>query len=384
MIRALSVTCVSLLCVGLAGSTALAAKPSIAVLGLEVVDPGGTPTPRDTEVAKQLTNGLRQRARAGTGMYQYAPGSEKELIDEKLLNNCSSEAVSCMVAIGRQVGADRLVYGKIERLSRGYQVTIQLLDVTNGKRERPVVDMIALSEASGSNLQVEAKRIYAKLTGETGVGSLVVKVSGADRGVIDIDGSPQGTITSGTGEVSGLSEGRHRLTVEIGGFHRWEKTIQITAGQTTNVPVDDLERSEVVPDGGSGDGLTGTGSDGGIGIHKPAGGGSHATTWKAVGWGALAVSAVAGGVWAYSYAANISSYKANTYSVTDFTNPPMGSTDPSMFANSDNCGNTALRNGTGKGNKAFDKACSSYSITKIAIPVTISFGIAGIGALIWA
>ena len=48
MIRALSLTCLALVLVGLGGSAAFAGKPSIAVLGLEVVDQNGTPTAAET------------------------------------------------------------------------------------------------------------------------------------------------------------------------------------------------------------------------------------------------------------------------------------------------------------------------------------------------
>ncbi len=44
-----------------------ASKPTIAVLGLEPIDPSGNPTPADAAFAKELTEGLRSRAKAGTG-----------------------------------------------------------------------------------------------------------------------------------------------------------------------------------------------------------------------------------------------------------------------------------------------------------------------------
>ena len=62
------------------------AKDTIAVLGLEVIDAHGTPTVQDTQVAKDLTEGLRARAKAGTGPFQLAAGSDKELADLKLLD----------------------------------------------------------------------------------------------------------------------------------------------------------------------------------------------------------------------------------------------------------------------------------------------------------
>ena len=68
MTRALSLTCLVLLAlVGLGSGEALA-KPKIAVLGLEVLNPnGGALDPAATTAAKELTDQLRQRARTGSG-----------------------------------------------------------------------------------------------------------------------------------------------------------------------------------------------------------------------------------------------------------------------------------------------------------------------------
>jgi hypothetical protein len=74
-----------------------AAKPKIAILGLEVI---GSLDPEQVKLARQLTNGLRERASAGTGPFELAPSSDKELVDEKLMNNCDTEALACMAPIG--------------------------------------------------------------------------------------------------------------------------------------------------------------------------------------------------------------------------------------------------------------------------------------------
>src|SRR4051812_46752743 len=141
MTRALSLVCLALLMV--VGSTSMAfARPSVAVLGLEVSDPSGTPTAQDTHVAKELTDGLRGRAKAGTSQYQLAPGSDKELIDEKLLNNCDTEAKECMSAIGNQLGADILMYGKISKDAKGYTVVIKVLDVAKKQPLKNTIENI--------------------------------------------------------------------------------------------------------------------------------------------------------------------------------------------------------------------------------------------------
>src|SRR5262245_47950794 len=118
MTRALSLTCTALFVVGLSGTAF--AKPSIAVLGLEVIDQSGTPTAGDTQAAKELSESLRARAKAGTGPYQLAPASDKELIDQKLLNNCDSEAANCMAAIGKSLSAEILMYGHFEKQGKNY------------------------------------------------------------------------------------------------------------------------------------------------------------------------------------------------------------------------------------------------------------------------
>lgn len=290
MNRAFSTICLALLMIGFVGTPA-AAKPMIAVLGLEVVDPSGTPSAQDTQVAKELSDGLRARAKAGTGQYQLAPGSDKELIDQKLLNNCDTEAPACMGAIGNQLGAEILMYGKIQKEGKtSFQVTLRVLDVPNKKVLKSSTDLIPISEASGAALQGWAKKIYAKLTGEQSTGAVIVRVSNADRGTILIDGEEKGNITNGQGQVSGLAEGKYKVAVESDGFRRWEGSVSIGAGQTATL-------SAVLEKGGIGPGI-GPGPGPGPSPGRGPEGTSGTGLWKGVFVGA-AVVAVAGAGWWY-------------------------------------------------------------------------------------
>src|SRR5215212_5659983 len=94
-----------------------AAKPKIAILGLEVVVSGAKADPKDTQHAALLTEALRQRSRSGAGTFELAPNSNRELIDEKLAGNCDTEALVCMAPIGINLGADYLLYGRIVRVT---------------------------------------------------------------------------------------------------------------------------------------------------------------------------------------------------------------------------------------------------------------------------
>jgi len=141
--------------VGVAPVTTHGGKQLVAVLGLETADP----------VGRDLTEGLRARAKVGTGPYQLAAGSDKELADEKILHDCENEAPSCMAMIGDDLGADALIYGQIASPRGGYQVTLTLFDVHKKTIERSLTEMIPASEAMGVDLQRHAKDLWIKLTG---------------------------------------------------------------------------------------------------------------------------------------------------------------------------------------------------------------------------
>src|ERR1700742_53220 len=127
MTRVLSSACVMVLVLVLGGQAWAGSK--IAVLGLEVRDSGTGIDPETTKVAKDLTFALRQRAATNAFNVSPAPNGDKELIDEKLLNNCDSEAAVCMEKIGSDLGADLLLFGKIEKGTGGNGLAIYKVDL---------------------------------------------------------------------------------------------------------------------------------------------------------------------------------------------------------------------------------------------------------------
>src|ERR1041385_3294435 len=153
MTRVLSSACMLVLLLGL-GSRAWAGKPPIAILGLEVYDNGAGIDPETTRAAKELTTLLRDRARTGTGPYTPVQ-NEKELIDEKLLNNCDTEANTCMAAIGTELGAEVLIYGRIwvdkraQTVQGTYKVSLKMLNVPRKQLANSVVETLPIAEATG-------------------------------------------------------------------------------------------------------------------------------------------------------------------------------------------------------------------------------------------
>lgn len=234
MIRVLSSTCMMLLLLAMGGRAWAGGKPPIAILGLEVYDSGSGIDPETTGAAKELTAALRDRARAGTGPFVLGPG-ERELIDEKLLNNCDSEAAPCMAAIGNQLGAEALMYGKIEKPTQAkppvYRVSIKLLNVSRKQLVSSIVETIPLSEATGVRASAHAKAWYAKLAGGSTGGTVVVKAN-IDRGTVLLDDDVKGNLASGTVTLSGVAEGRHTLAIEAKGHQRYATSITVHSGET--------------------------------------------------------------------------------------------------------------------------------------------------------
>jgi len=288
MTRALSLTCLVLM----AMSSVAMAKPSIAVLGLEVID--ATPTAADTQVAKDLTDGLRARAHLPSGPYSLVANGEKELIDLKLVTNCDSEAKDCMAQIGQQLSAELLLYGNLKKDGKQYQVSMHLLDVAKKSRKDTTVTIPA-SESNGAAVQGWAKTIYTRLTGDTSSAgaTLVVKLSNAERGTILINNEPRGNITNGSGTVTGLEGKSYHVTIESDGFRRYEKDVSLSSNKTETVNVE-LEKGGEI--------LGGTGGNGGNGGNNGPGdkdkGGSNNGLWTGVLIGGALVG-IGGGVFAF-------------------------------------------------------------------------------------
>lgn len=238
MIRALSSLCLVATLL-LFGSAAMAQGKSgkVAILGLEVANTNIDA--ETTRVATELTRELRNQPKAGKGPYTLAPNSEKELLDEKLMNSCETEEKSCMAAIGGNMKADYLIWGKVEKKSQGqqsgYQVRLTLLKVASPNGQAPShTDFIPATEAKDAAKMADwGKKFYARLTNAEET-RLVIRAN-VDSGTILVDGKEHGTITGGQGEITDLAPGRYKISVVAEGFQRWESSEAVTvrAGEET-------------------------------------------------------------------------------------------------------------------------------------------------------
>jgi hypothetical protein len=234
MNRALTSTWIALSLVMMGASPALAEKQKVAILGVENVGDGIDM--QAIEVAKLLTQALRGRPNF-PNPYTLAPNSNKELGDEKVIKNCGSEEPPCMAAIGNDVGADVLIYGKLEKVTqnnvKGYAAHLVILNVGKKSVEKTWKEFIPNNETTSGDMQKWGKVAYAKLTGDN-AGGLNVKVENpdVDKGTVYVDGKVGDKLSSGRATLTGLTEGKHHVVIEVGGFKRFEQDVTIGPGET--------------------------------------------------------------------------------------------------------------------------------------------------------
>jgi PEGA domain-containing protein len=280
------------------------AKPKVAILGLEVTGTSSTDQ-KAIRAADDLTKELRREAQRDSGPYDLAPNSNKSLLDIKTLTECSDEGLKCMSEIGQQMGADRLVYGKLERKKGGYEVTLKLLNTDSRKSEGTASATIPFSEVGSGGLARRARSLYGNLIGAPDEGGLDI-TSNAERGTVFVDGEIKTSLSAGSARVSGLASGEHTIAIEADGYERYETDVTIAPGGSESL------RASLVPLGGD---------DGGDEGGRPGRG------WRIAFWSGVVAAGVGGGGWAYSGLQVLSAQDdvdtaSRDYSMGDMLTPP--------------------------------------------------------------
>jgi hypothetical protein len=357
------------------------AKPKVAILGLEAAN-AGVVGPKDAASAGKLTEELRAIPRTNVGKYDLAPNSNRELQDEKLMGNCDTERPACMAPIGSGIGADYLIYGKIEKSTdknkaEGYKAELKILNVKTGKIEETSGSFVPVSAIGGAGGKDWAQKVYAKLTGEkppvtpdvtppkVGPGKLIVK-GNVKSGDVLIGGSKKGRLEDGTLTLS-LPEGSYDLAIEAPSHKRYEATVTVKGGQTRTV---DAELEEI------------------LGGTMPLIGGekkSNRMALKVTGYGLAGIGVASAAYVLYlTVAGPIPDYESgDAVPIMPNNNPDMTGDVP-IAAKSANCGDGPLRDFPREPNRAFDEACSANKRRFITGAVGIASGVLAAGALYFA
>jgi len=150
--------------------TASADKAKIAVLGLEVA---GAIDADSTSHGRLLTDMFRGKV-GGNARFELAPDTMKDLLDEKVANDCNNEGVDCMAKIGAKLKAQVLVFGKIEKRPKdgkdGYQLSMKSLDV-GAKVVKEWSDWVPLTDFIDGGLDRRVQQGFDTLTRDADVGT---------------------------------------------------------------------------------------------------------------------------------------------------------------------------------------------------------------------
>ncbi|HEX3477406.1 MAG TPA: PEGA domain-containing protein [Kofleriaceae bacterium] len=352
----------AVLCIAAAiwpAQAAWADKPRIAVLGLEVAQaPGGAIDPGAQLIAREITKELRQRVQSPACPYVMAPNSNKELLDEKLLMSCENEEPDCMVVIGAGLASDALLYGRVEKRGQGFRISVKLLDIKR-KQVQPAIDELP----GGGGVPGVSRRLYRKLigAGPGGNATLVVKARGDSGGPIRggtvlVDEEQRGPLVNGRLTVTEVDEGRHTVTINVGGFRKFEEIVTLRAGEQATLDA----RLHVIPGAVGPDAAPLAGA--GLGPQPEAPSLRPSRLWKASLIGG-AVVAAAGGAYAY-------------YS---FTRQQGWTEQIHATVGAGQCGQDETQLGMAHPTidlKAFDRTCHFHT------RIFYGFGIAGVGAAV--
>ncbi len=326
------------------GVRTASAKPKVAVLGIEVT---GTIDQASTGTAHDLTEGLRTKAKQGNGPFQFAPSSDRELIDEKVLKNCDSEGPLCMSDIGRDIGTDVLIYGQLAKTSDGYSAKLFVLDVKRKSKEKEQTFRIPAGSNSDA-VRTIAKKAYTDLVGGAAEpvaaqpGTLRIEAN-VDTGTVFVDDEQKDSLVGGKATLR-LAEGRYRVAVESPGRRRKEIAVTVTGGDSAT------ESFELAVRGESGS--------------KP---GSY---WKPVFGATLGVAIVLAGVSWFE----LRQSRDEILSVSEAARTKDGGALDQDACPNDFTGGNAIDRAH------FDEACSAYKVHVITYVGAAVFGAVALGS----
>ena len=202
-----------------------AAQYSMAVLG---VDTGSGPANR----AECLSNGLKRQVKRAPG-FDLVPG--KNLDEIKMVFGCFNEAAECMAKAGQSLQVEKLLWGRLEKVAGGYNLSVRLLDVTGAKIEKSVVEKISKADLKGSCAAEVISRLAMSIL-STRRASLTIRVN-VDGARITVGPRFIGLSEGPRALQSDLLPGTHNVQITAKDYQKWSQVVDIKAGEKKELNV---------------------------------------------------------------------------------------------------------------------------------------------------
>lgn len=233
--------------VGLGIATSAGADTRVAVLDLDAGPGAGV-------AAGRISKALRRQVSNTPGL---AIAAGKTLAEIKLIFGCTERPRRayhrCLAKAGTSMKADKIIVGKVRKVSTGYKVVLTLVDVARPLRPQTVSGRISRSGAKGSVLRIHARTWIRRLFGKGQSGALAVTCS-TDGVQVTVGGNVLGTCSTSSTKIT-LSPGTHKVIFTKDGFRTASRMVSISMGRTSRLSVDLVKLkidSRLPPDGANG------------------------------------------------------------------------------------------------------------------------------------
>ncbi len=199
--------------------------------------------------AEALTGALRSRVRGAQGWSLAETTVTLSMLTAALKCQRVPDA-ACLTRIGDQLRADRFVWGSMQK-APGNTVKVELHLWLRGKAETIASDSYTdnLKDQNDERLQRVAQRLFDRLTGANGAGSLVVHAGDAS-GAVFVDGQKRGNLERGEATLD-LPAGTHVVEVRANGFAPSKDNVTIGGGKEARLTVT-LTPTAAAPPGDAG------------------------------------------------------------------------------------------------------------------------------------
>lgn len=136
-------------------------RPTLSVIGIEAVAKTGAPAADTVAVAAEIESLVAARVASRDSPHR-AVVAKQDLASLRTAAHCAHEAPFCMIDIATAVGAESILYGKVEKVGTGYQVTLTVIEaLMRGLQQH--VEVIEPDFATGIPLARWVEETHAKL-----------------------------------------------------------------------------------------------------------------------------------------------------------------------------------------------------------------------------
>jgi PEGA domain-containing protein len=206
-------------------ATPARAQTTAAVLGLETHD-----APAD--LVQEMTLALRIGMTDAPG-YRAVPG--KDLVEIRLIFCSGEENPACLAQAARSLGAQQILYGVIARGSKGFTVSLKLLDAPSATVKATAQETLPMAVTT-QDVQGAATRLLGRLVGLPVPASLRVLCEPAGAQLF-LDDREIGYVGEGGRVVQDVAAGPRKVRLTLEGYAPFEGTVDIKGGEQNDLRV---------------------------------------------------------------------------------------------------------------------------------------------------